>query len=159
MIHILPRIILGRIFFLVRFMAKVFEYKKRIEFRDTDMAGIVHFANFFGFMEEAEHELLRSIGMGGHSELDGQTVSWPRVSAKCDYRQAIKFEEELTLEVSVSRIGTKSVTYEHKMKCDERLIAEGKIVTACCRMVPGEPPKAIPIPQVFIDGLQVFVNG
>ena len=36
-----------------------FQTTRRIEFGDTDMAGIVHFANFFRFMEAAECEFLR----------------------------------------------------------------------------------------------------
>ena len=45
-------------------MGKVFKTRRRVEFRDTDMAGIVHFSVFFAYMEQAEHELLRSLGLG-----------------------------------------------------------------------------------------------
>ena len=40
-------------------MPPQFTYSRRIQFSDTDMAGIVHFANFYRFMEEAEHEMFR----------------------------------------------------------------------------------------------------
>jgi acyl-CoA thioester hydrolase len=41
-----------------------FEYKvrRRVEFSETDMAGIVHYSNFFRYMEAAEHEFFRSLG-------------------------------------------------------------------------------------------------
>ena len=35
---------------------------RRVEFSDTDMAGIVHFANFYRYMEQAEHDFFRSLG-------------------------------------------------------------------------------------------------
>jgi len=43
-------------------MPASFRTTRRVEFGDTDMAGIVHFARFFCFMESAEHEMLRSLG-------------------------------------------------------------------------------------------------
>ena len=41
------------------------EYKKerRVEFSETDMAGIIHYSAYFQYMEEAEHEFLRSLGL------------------------------------------------------------------------------------------------
>ena len=47
-----------------------FHSRQRVEFADTDMAGIVHFANFFRYMERAEHEFLRSLGLSVHA-VDG----------------------------------------------------------------------------------------
>ena len=44
-------------------MSEVFRTTRRIEFCETDMAGIVHFANFYIFMEQAEHELFRTLGL------------------------------------------------------------------------------------------------
>ena len=40
-----------------------FKTRRRVEFRDTDAAGIVHFSAFFFWMESAEHELLRAAGV------------------------------------------------------------------------------------------------
>ena len=73
----------------------VFQTQRRVEFRDTDAAGIVHFSVFFAYMEEAEHEFLRSIGLGVMMEIDGARISWPRVKAECNYRNAVRFEEEI----------------------------------------------------------------
>ena len=44
-------------------MKNAFVTRRRVEFMDTDMAGIVHFATFFRYMETAEHELLRKLGI------------------------------------------------------------------------------------------------
>ena len=58
-----------------------FIFSRRVEFAETDMAGIVHFANFYRMMENAEHAFFRSLGFSVHDEFDGQTIGWPRVSA------------------------------------------------------------------------------
>ena len=92
-------------------MSEVFKTKRRVEFRETDMAGIVHFSNFFAYMEQAEHALLRSLDLGVMCNIDGRDISFPRVSATCDYRVSIQFEELIDIEVVVEKIGTKSITY------------------------------------------------
>ena len=72
-------------------MAYEFKLIRRIEFSETDMAGIVHFSNFFRMMESAEHAFFRSLGFSVHPE--GGTTGWPRVSATCDYLRPLRFED------------------------------------------------------------------
>lgn len=139
-------------------MSDRFEYQRRVEFRDTDMAGIVHFSVFFTYMEEAEHELLRAIGLGVFADVDGQHVSWPRVAAECNYRHSIRFEDELTIHVSIVRMGSKSVTYQHEVRCGETLVADGKVTAVCCRIEKDAKPESIEIPVDFRKRLQPFVS-
>jgi len=84
--------------------------RRRVEFRDTDAAGIMHFSMFFVYMEQAEHELLRSLGLSVLEHDASGAISWPRVAVACDYRQPLRFEDEFEIEVSISRMGEKSVT-------------------------------------------------
>src|SRR5205085_1420229 len=86
-------------------MAAVFRTTRRIDFSDTDMAGIVHFANFFRFMESAETEFLRSRGLSVKLEWEGQALGFPRVSASCDYLRPAFFEDLLEVTLRVDRIG------------------------------------------------------
>ena len=44
-------------------MPHTFRTRRFVEFSDTDMAGIAHFSSFFRYMESAEHELVRSVGL------------------------------------------------------------------------------------------------
>ena len=78
-------------------MPHEFKLTRRIEFADTDMAGIVHFANFFRMMEATEHAFFRSLGLTIHGHEAGTTTGWPRVSATCDYRAPLRFEEEVEI--------------------------------------------------------------
>jgi 4-hydroxybenzoyl-CoA thioesterase/acyl-CoA thioester hydrolase len=123
-----------------------FLHTRRVEFRDTDSAGIAHFSTFFNFMEEAEHAFLRSRGLSVVMHDAEGTISWPRVSAKCDYRSAVKFEDVMTIEVRIARLGEKSVTFAFTFHAEERLVAEGEITAVCCRIGAGKPPRGIPIP-------------
>ena len=119
---------------------------RRVEFHDTDMAGIMHFTSYFRFMEVAEHALLRSLGMSVISESEGEPLSWPRISATCDYRAPARFNDELEIEAAVDQIGTKSVTYRFTFRCQDRELAVGKMTAVCCLFRQGVPPLPIEIP-------------
>src|SRR5262245_57154716 len=111
-----------------------FRSRRLVEFSDTDMAGIVHFANFFRFMEAAEHAYLRACGLSVHTSWQGQTITFPRVSAGCDFVKPVRFEDTLDIEVRVERIGRTSVRYGFTFLKGEDVIARGHITTVLCRV-------------------------
>lgn len=138
-------------------MAKTFTTQRLIEFRDTDAAGIVHFSVFFTMMEAAEHALLRSLGLSVHTRDESGVLSWPRVSAKCDYRSPARFEDRLDLEVAVTRLGGRSVTYRTHFTCEGREIATGEMTAVCCRIEPHAPPKSVAIPESIAQLLSAYL--
>src|SRR5580765_2785833 len=93
-------------------MPLAFSITRRIEFAETDMAGIVHFANYFRMMEEVEHAFFRSVGMSVVMKHEGRGIGWPRVSVSCEYFAPVRFEDELELKLKVAKVGDRSVTYE-----------------------------------------------
>ncbi|WP_372717500.1 acyl-CoA thioesterase [Novipirellula sp.] len=160
----------------------MFTSQRRVEFRDTDAAGIVHFSAFFPMMEAAEHAMLRSLGISvmarpadhehPNSEQNTESqseakspvhVTWPRVSAHCDYRAAARFEDILDITVTVLRLGSSSVEYgirfsrsvspgqseqpEQPGKSGATVIAEGRLTAVCCTLSPGGKLKKTPIPE------------
>lgn len=129
-------------------MAHEYHTRRRIEFVDTDMAGIVHFSQFYVFMEQAEHEFLRSLGLSVHGGVDedGITIGWPRLSSSCTFSNPAYFEEEIDIHLTVHRIGDKSVTYECVFSRGDTAIARGELTAVCCRCNPGEEMKSIIIP-------------
>ena len=76
---------------------------RRVEFRDTDAAGIAHFSAFLFYMESVEHELLRHLGLSVVWADELGPVSWPRVAVSCDYSGAARFEEVLDVTLRVAR--------------------------------------------------------
>ena len=111
-----------------------FSIERRVEFRDTDAAGIVHFSAFFPMMESAEHAMLRSLGISVMPEKasDLPPVTWPRIAASCSYTAAAKFEDVLRIEVRVAKLGNSSVEYSFRFTRDGDLIAEGTMAAVCC---------------------------
>lgn len=135
-----------------------FTTTRRIEFANTDAAGIAHFASFFPLMESVEHEFLRHLGLSLMSRDAEGPVSWPRVHARCDYRGAARFNDVLTIAMAISRLGEKSVTYQFDIRHDDRPVAEGEITAVCCRMPPDGPPQSMPIPADIAAKLRPFCS-
>ena len=111
-----------------------FRVSRIVEFCDTDMAGIVHFANFFRFFEAAEHAYLRACGLSVVATWEGEKIAFPRVSAACDYLRPARFEDELTIEVRVERIGRTSIRYGFIAWRAEVEVARGHITAVLCRV-------------------------
>jgi YbgC/YbaW family acyl-CoA thioester hydrolase len=131
----------------------VFVYRRRIDFADTDVGGIVHFSRFLVFMETAEHEMLRSRGLSVHAESDGRVIGWPRAEVSCRYVAPARFGDEIEVEVRVERRGTRSMTYGFQVRRGSDLLAEGRMTSVCCELNPEHPPRSIPIPESVLSRL------
>jgi acyl-CoA thioester hydrolase len=127
----------------------MFRVKRIVEFGDTDMAGIVHFAQFFNYMEAAEHAFLRSLGLSVVMTWEGIKTGMPRVAASCEYLQPVRFEDEMDIAVSVKKVGRSSVTYGFEFTKDDAEIAHGEITAVFCQMPSGENMKAMEIPSAI----------
>jgi YbgC/YbaW family acyl-CoA thioester hydrolase len=118
-------------------MSDVFRTTRRVDFCDTDMAGIIHFSNFFRYMEFAEVAFLRSRGLSVAMILGEEHVSFPRVSASCDFLHPVRFDDVVEIAVRVERVGRKSVTYAFEFTHEGTPIARGRVSAVCCRVRPG----------------------
>src|SRR5579862_3522559 len=116
-------------------MASEFKVTRRVEFSDTDMVGIVHYSNFFRYMEAAEHAFFRSIGLSIASRHVDPPLGWPRVHAECDYKQPLRFEDEVEVHMLVSEKKTKSLSYVFRfLKHDSSgpiEVARGSLTVVC----------------------------
>src|SRR5205823_1609476 len=111
-----------------------FTTTRRVEFSDTDMAGIMHFSNFFRFMEAAETSYLRARGLSVSWRADGVKWGFPRVSVSCDFQKPARFEDVLTISVTVEKIGAKSVTYRFDFTNQNgEVLAVGRMTSVHCR--------------------------
>jgi YbgC/YbaW family acyl-CoA thioester hydrolase len=124
-----------------------FRTTRRIEFGDTDMAGIVHFSNFFRFMEAAETEFLRARGLSVTWRETERRFGFPRVSVSCDFVKPARFEDVLDIEVTLEKIGTKSVTYRFDFSRKGEAIAVGRITSVFCQELPGHTFESLEIPD------------
>src|SRR5262245_55460611 len=93
-----------------------FKVRRMVEFCDTDMAGIMHYSNFFRFMEMAEHGFYRSLGFSVVQGTVDPRVCWPRVHASCDFRRPLRFEDVVEIHLLVTSIRDKSISYQFRFR-------------------------------------------
>lgn len=115
-------------------MVSEFTFTHRVAFYETDMAGIVHFSNYFRWMEMSEHALLDSLGFPSVKK-DGTTFfGWPRVRASCEFSEPVRFNDELRCRVFIKEIKQKAVVYFFRFfkKTEDRgfvSVAKGEITS------------------------------
>ena len=138
-------------------MAFEFHTKRRVEFAETDMAGIAHFSNYFRYMEMAEHEFLRSLDTSVHARVHGGVVGWPRVRAECSFRAPLEFEEVVHVHLLVREKTKKTITYVFRFrKEDGQPAAEGSITVICVAFDPAtKQMSAISIPRWLDEKIEV----
>lgn len=141
--------------------ASHFSLNRRVTFSETDAAGLVHFANFFRYMEDAEHAFLRSLGLRVHHDHDAGTSGFPRVSASCDYLAPLRFEDEFAIDLRVANKTGKSITYAFTFRRrdgnDTVRVATGRLtVVYVTRPNATSPYRATQLPGAYDE--QIIVN-
>jgi len=86
-----------------------FRYVQRVRFADVDHAGIVYYPRFFHYFHVAFEELFGQDG-AYMKILDQRKVAFPAVHVECDFVRPLRYGDDMTVEVSLDRIGAKSVT-------------------------------------------------
>ena len=118
-------------------MTTEFSITRRVEFSETDLAGIMHFTNFYRWMEICEHEFLRSLGLSVDMEDENGRFGWPRVKTSCRFKRPLRFEEEVEGKLFITEIRERSVAYAFKIWKDgdgaRVTAAVGEVVAACVR--------------------------
>lgn len=134
-----------------------FKHRRRVEFFETDMAGIVHFSNYLRYMEMAEHDFLRSIGFSVNGNIGGRHVGWPRVHASCDYRAPLKFEDELEIHVLVKEKKPRVLEYLHAIRrgAGGPVVAVGRMVAVCVAVDASGAFQPTEIPEELASQLEV----
>ena len=101
-------------------MAHEFKLERRVAFAETDMAGIVHFANFFRYMEETEHEFFRSLGLDVHTEDAERMTGWARTEAECRYLRPLHYPERFEVRLLVRDKTARSLAMEYEFHLVEQ---------------------------------------
>jgi len=140
-------------------MAYEFKATRRVEFSETDMAGIVHYSNFFRYMETAEHGFFRSLGFSVVMDKHDPPVGWPRVHAECDYKLPLQFEDEIEIHMLVSGKKARSLSYVfriRKLNAPAPVeVARGSLTVVCVTRDAHGRMMAHPIPKSMADQIEV----
>ncbi len=126
-------------------------HRRRVQFYETDLAGVVHFSWYYRYAEEAEHAMWRAEGLS----IDRGGIGWPRVSASFEFHEPLRFDDEFEVHVRVAAVTGKTVRYTTVITRGKTTIARGTHTAVCVSRRPGEPMKAISIPPDIAAQLKV----
>ena len=140
-------------------MAYEFKITRRVEFSDTDMAGIMHYSNFFRFMETAEHGFYRSLGFSVVLHQYHPPLGFPRVHAECDFKRPLRFEDLVEIHLFVKEKKAKSITYSFRFwnlsATPAEEVARGLVTIVCVVHQPNGKLSAVAIPREIAEKIKV----
>lgn len=127
------------------------------------MAGIVHFSNFFRYMETAEHGFYRSLGFSVTLDNFDPPLGFPRVHAACDYKKPLRFEDLLEIHILVKEKRSRVITYLFRFNKLPRegstekplLIATGVLTVVCVAHYSDGKMEAVGIPPALAEKIEV----
>ena len=126
-------------------------YPRRVEFAETDAAGMVHFSMFFRYMEEAEHAAWRAAGLNIWKS--GEGLSWPRISARCDFKSPLKFQDEFEVRSAITSITRSTIAWSHELVRGDVIVASGSVTAVCVRKDVDGAMKSAQIPPEIVSAL------
>lgn len=123
-------------------VVREYRLKRRVQFAETDMAGLAHFSCYLRYMEEAEHALWREAGLSIAER--GAEVSFPRVAVSVEYRAPLHFEDEFEIWIRIERMSRRTIHYGCTITAGTTTIATGTLTAVCVRRQPKMHAAEIP---------------
>lgn len=109
----------------------------RVYYEDTDMGGIVYYANYLKFIERARSEWVRDLG-NDQNAMKKAGLVWVVRRIEADYLSVARFEDELTIETTIERLTGVRLVMKQVVRCQGKVIFQA-IVTAVCMTEAGKP--------------------
>jgi len=107
-----------------------FFIEKKVYYHDTDSGGVVYYANYLKFLEEARTEFCLSRGMDLR-KLFEEGMAFAVVHVEVDYKSPAKYGDTLKIGARVDKIGNSSVHFYQEIICGQKLLIKARTVWAC----------------------------
>lgn len=102
----------------------------RVYYEDTDLAGIVYYANYLKFIERGRSEFVRALGIDQTAmKAEGLVFAVTRVVA--DYRRPARYDDQLVVETTITRLTPVRMVMRQEVLRDETVLFEAEVTIAC----------------------------
>ncbi len=137
-------------------MPSEFFSQRRVEFADTDTAGMLHFTMYARYAEEAEHAFFVELGQVPFvREPDGAFVGFPRLAVQSEFRKPAAFHDLLDIQQWVSKLSRRTLEISTLFTCGGQETARLKMTIAQCRGRPNGKLEILPVPELLRARLEV----
>lgn len=139
-----------------------FEYTttKKIEFSETDMAGLVHFSNYFRYMEVAERDFFESLGLNLIQSAPNDLVGYPRTRAECKFSAPLRFGDTVKIHLAIKALKDRSIDYQFRLyrvageSGGDEPVAKGHLTTIYTELMPDGSLQSRPLPPEILEKLE-----
>ena len=111
-----------------------FSWPVRVYYEDTDLGGVVYYANYLKFLERARSEWLRHLGVSQSRLLETERLLFAITSVAVRYLKPARFEDELIVTVELERLRRASMSFSQaicRAGADEELLCTAAVTAAC----------------------------
>ncbi|AOS43211.1 1,4-dihydroxy-2-naphthoyl-CoA hydrolase [Lacunisphaera limnophila] len=128
-----------------------FTITRRVEFHETDAAGLMHFSNFYRWMEVCEHEWFRAHGLPMMTASpDGLNRGWPRRDSTCTHLRPLRCGDVVRVRATLAECGENTLTFAFLFEKDRAgrwtEVAHGRMTTVHVRQDSSGRMEAEPVP-------------
>ncbi|RAP35859.1 hypothetical protein DID80_05920 [Candidatus Marinamargulisbacteria bacterium SCGC AAA071-K20] len=134
-------------------MSKIFTWKNKVYFGDTDAAGIVYHGRYVYWMEAARIDLLEHLGCP-YTEFQKQGIGFIPKSVQLDFKSPMVFSDKFDVEVSFKSISGASFEILSLFKAKNTLKASGIVKLACVNEKEWTPT---PLPKPFLSTIKSYL--
>ena len=129
---------------------------RRVTFGHCDPAGIVYYPRYFEWFHDVFEGMFEPIVGTTYAEIVRRhQTGYPAVQAVCEWRGPARWGDLVTVEVFLSRLSTRSATFEYRVKNGDALIATASVKIATMHM---QAHNSAPFPDEVTAALQPYVE-
>ncbi len=123
-------------------------YQKRIYYHDTDAGGVVYYANYLKYLEEARTEYMRAKGID-LKELTKQGIWFVVKGVDIQYRSPGRYADILDISSKITKTKNVSLEFTQEVKRKDETLVCAKTTLVCVT----DQFRPTPIPQEILDKL------
>ena len=132
------------------FIGKTHHFAIRIYFEDTDVAGVVYYANYLRFMERARSDMLRAVDIDQRAAFDSGEGVYAVAEVAIKYRSPARLDDEIVILSEVREVRAASCAIHQRVMRGEQLLAEA-MVTAAFLTLDGRPKRQ---PSAWVEAFE-----
>ena len=125
------------------FVGGTHHFALRVYFEDTDVAGIVYYANYLKYMERARSDMLRCAGIDQRAALESGEGVYVVAEANIKYHASARLDDDLLVLSRLVTLRAASVVIHQRVMRVHEILADATITAAfICEGRPKRQPRA-----------------
>jgi YbgC/YbaW family acyl-CoA thioester hydrolase len=131
----------------------------RVEFCDTDAAGLMHFSTYFRYMESAEAELFRTLNIPLlWNDKENNACGFPRIDVNCRFKRPLYFEDIVNIAIHIESIDANRLSFRFDFskplaEGKSQTVARGSLITAFAKRTPDGGLASSDLPEAHFKAL------